>query len=139
MHSWVHCIEGTTNNDNPDAFAPDVTRASIPPPVGQPAELLKRTTGPQRQAMARDAFIVSCLDSGLHPDLSAVKWDTGSVGLDHFGIGDQVAEALAARWAGEPLVGDEATLSWSTRCGGFEGCLRRGSPLLQSLICFAAR
>lgn len=48
--------------------------------------------------MARDAFIVACLELGLHPDLSTVKWDTGAIDLDHFGLGDQLAGALAARY-----------------------------------------
>ena len=47
--------------------------------------------------MAREVFIVACLELGLHPDLSIVRWNMGSIDLDHFGLGDQLAGALAAR------------------------------------------
>ena len=47
--------------------------------------------------MAREVFIVACLELGLHPDLSTVRWNMGSIDLDHFGLGDQLAGALAAR------------------------------------------
>lgn len=47
--------------------------------------------------MAREVFIVACLELGLYPDLSAVQWDMESINLNHFGLGDQLAEALAAR------------------------------------------
>ena len=47
--------------------------------------------------MAREVFIVACLELGLHPDLSTVQWNMESIDLDHFGLGDQLAEALATR------------------------------------------
>lgn len=47
--------------------------------------------------MARDVFIVACLELGLHPDLSQVRWNLGGIDLSHFGLGDQLVGALAAR------------------------------------------
>lgn len=52
----------------------------------------------KRQATASDVFIVACLELGLQPDMSAVKWDSGSIDLAHFGLGDHLAGALAARY-----------------------------------------
>lgn len=43
--------------------------------------------------------MVACLNLGLHPDLSAVRWDTGTIELDNFGMGDELARAFAARYA----------------------------------------
>lgn len=48
--------------------------------------------------MARDVFIVACLELGLHPDLSHVRWNVGGIDLSHLGLGDQVVTALAARY-----------------------------------------
>lgn len=47
--------------------------------------------------MARDVFIVACLELGLHPDLSQVRWNLGGIDLAHSGLGDQLVAALAAR------------------------------------------
>lgn len=49
--------------------------------------------------MARDVFIVACLELGLYPDLSQVRWNLGGIDLSHFGLGDQLVGALAARYA----------------------------------------
>lgn len=43
--------------------------------------------------------MVACLKLGLRPDLSAVRWDTGAIELDNFGMGDELARAFAARYA----------------------------------------
>lgn len=43
--------------------------------------------------------MLACLKLGLHPDLSAVRWDTGTIKLDHFGMGDELARAFATRYA----------------------------------------
>lgn len=51
--------------------------------------------------MARDVFIVACLELGLHPDLSQVRWNLGTIDLSHFGLGDRLAGALAVRY--QPL------------------------------------
>lgn len=73
----------------------------------QPGQVARPTTGLPRQAVAREAFIVACLELGLHPDLSAVQWDSGSINLDHSGLGDELAGALAVRcvaWCREEVV-----------------------------------
>ncbi|CAM9330153.1 unnamed protein product [Ectocarpus sp. 12 AP-2014] len=56
----------------------------------------------KRQAMARDVFIVACLELGLHPDLSRVQWNLGGIDLSNFGLGDQLAGALAASMKHSP-------------------------------------
>eukprot|EP00903_Cladosiphon_okamuranus_P015292 g14129.t3 len=65
---------------------------------GSPGSLVlpQASDGSKRQAMARDVFIVACLELGLHPDLSQVRWNLGCIDLAHFGLGDQLVAALAA-------------------------------------------
>lgn len=48
--------------------------------------------------LARDAFIVGCVEHNLSHDLSAVRWESGKIKLDHFGLGDELVAALSARW-----------------------------------------
>ncbi|CAM9676067.1 unnamed protein product [Scytosiphon promiscuus] len=61
-----------------------------------PVMVPQASDGSKRQAMAREVFIVACLELGLHPDLSQVRWNLGTIDLSHFGLGDRLAEALAA-------------------------------------------
>ncbi|CBN80263.1 Hypothetical leucine rich repeat protein [Ectocarpus siliculosus] len=83
--------------------SPPSSRGSISSP-GRPgsAGVHQAPDGSKRQAMARDVFIVACLELGLHPDLSRVQWNLGGIDLSNFGLGDQLAGALAASMKHSP-------------------------------------
>ncbi|CAM9147172.1 unnamed protein product [Ectocarpus sp. 12 AP-2014] len=83
--------------------SPPSSRGSIASP-GRPgsAGVHQAPDSSKRQAMARDVFIVACLELGLHPDLSRVQWNLGGIDLSNFGLGDQLAGALAASMKHSP-------------------------------------